>query len=135
MTEPLSAAEQEVWDVVTAFNQAFATNAAERYFALMDDDLSVLTPGNPYRVDGVPPDREGFEHGLRTGDGLVGYFQALQPRVRVYGEVAVVTYHSRGRYGPEGRSRVAYLKETDVLVKRAGAWKIAHIHVSATAPA
>jgi len=27
---------------------------------------------------------------------------------------------------------VAYLKETNVLVKREGGWKVVHIHVSAT---
>lgn len=51
--------------------------------------------------------------------------------MRVYGNTAVVTYYSRGSYGPD--QTVAYLKEADVLVRRAGDWKIVHIHVSATA--
>ena len=54
----------------------------------------------------------------------------MQPKVQLYGDVAVVTYFSRGSYGPE--ETVAYLKETDVLVRRANGWKIVHIHVSAT---
>jgi ketosteroid isomerase-like protein len=52
--------------------------------------------------------------------------------VRVLGDAAVVTYYSRGSYGSEGKSRTTYLKETDVLAKRNGQWKIVHIHVSAT---
>ena len=51
-------------------------------------------------------------------------------RVQVYGDVAVATYYSRGYYGPEGSGRALYFKETDVLVCRAGGWKIVHIHVS-----
>jgi hypothetical protein len=60
----------------------------------------------------------------------VGYFQELQPLVQVFGDTAVVTYYSRGAYGPEGDAKTGYLKETDVLVKRNGTWKIVHIHVS-----
>jgi ketosteroid isomerase-like protein len=128
------AAQAEVWDVVVAFNRAFAENDPERYFALLDDGVSVITPGSPYRVEGLAADREGFEFALREGHGQVGYFQALQPSVQVLGEAAVVTYYSRGSYGPEGKGRMLYLKETDVLARREGGWKIVHIHVSATPP-
>jgi len=96
----------------------------------IDEDITVLTPANPYRVEGIPDDREEFEWGIRTGKSRVGYFQEMQPRVQIYGDVAVVTYFSRGSYGPE--ETVAYLKETDVLVRRGDGWRIVHIHVSAT---
>jgi ketosteroid isomerase-like protein len=122
--------EQEVWQVIEAFNRAFAANDSERYFEFKDEELSVLTPSNPYRIDGLSDDREGFEHGIRVGHSTVGYFQELQPRVSVYEVAAVVTYFSRGSYGAD--TRTVYLKETDVLVKKNGSWKIVHIHVSAT---
>jgi ketosteroid isomerase-like protein len=122
--------EREVLDVVEAWNQAFAANDPERYFTFIDDEITVLTPSNPYRVDGVVDDREEFEWGIENGRNRIGYFQELQPHVQLYDDVAVVTYFSRGAYGPEGD--VAYLKETDVLVRRDDGWKIVHIHVSAT---
>lgn len=125
-----TAPEDEVLDVVRAFNDAFAANDPDRYFAFVDREIVVLTPSNPYRVEGITDDREEFEWGLRTRRNRVGYFQELQPSVRVFGDVAVVTYYSRGSYGPE--ESVAYLKETDVLVRRAGEWKVVHIHVSDT---
>jgi ketosteroid isomerase-like protein len=124
--------QREVWKTVEEFNQAFAANDPERYFALIDAEITVLVPGSPYRVDGVLDDREEFEFGLREGYSRVGYFQELQPKVQVFGDTAVATYYSRGSYGPEGKARTLYLKETDVLVKRAGRWKLAHIHVSST---
>ena len=130
MTE-LDVERTAVWAAVEGFNQAFADNDPARYFEFMAEELTVLTPGNPYRVEGLPADRAEFEYSLRAGYSHVDFFQALQPSLQVYGDAAVVTYFSRGRYGPEGQARLAYYKETDVLVKRAGVWKIVHIHVSA----
>jgi ketosteroid isomerase-like protein len=127
----LSPAAAEVWAVVTDFNRAFAANDPERYFSFVDETITVLTPGNPYRVEGLRADREEFEFGLRAGYSRVGYFQEMQPRVSVFGDVAVATYFSRGHYGPEGASRALYFKETDVLVRRPAGWRIVHIHVSA----
>jgi ketosteroid isomerase-like protein len=122
--------EREVLEVIEAFNRAFAANDPDTYFTFIDEDITVLTPANPYRVEGIPDDREEFEWGIRTGKSRVGYFQEMQPRVQIYGDAAVVTYFSRGSYGPD--ETVAYLKETDVLVRRGGGWRIVHIHVSAT---
>ena len=125
-------AADEVLEVIRAFNEAFAANDPERYFRFVDPEIVVLTPSSPYRVEGRADDREEFEWGLRTGRSRVGYFQELQPLVRLHGDVAVVTYYSRGSYGPD--EAVAYLKETDVLVRRGDGCKIVHIHVSSTSP-
>src|SRR5262245_37252775 len=126
----LTTQAEAVWAAVEGFNQAFAENDPERYFTFMAEELTVLTLGNPYRVEGVRADRAEFEFSLEAGYSRVEFFQALQPRIEVYGEAAVVSYFSRGRYGPPGQAKLAYYKETDVLVKRDGAWKIVHIHVS-----
>jgi ketosteroid isomerase-like protein len=130
----LRGAEHAVWQVVEAFNRAFVAGDVERYFAFIDEEITVLTPANPYRVEGIADDREEFEWGLRAGTGRVGYFQELQPVVRVSGEMALVTYYSRGSYGGanEGSGKTLYLKETDVLIRRQDGWKILHIHVSAS---
>ena len=124
--------EREVWAVIEDFNQAFAANDVERYFSFVDQEITVLTPANPYRVEGIIDDRAEFEFSLREGQGRVGYFQEMQPSVQIYGDAAVATYFSRGSYGAEGKAQTAYLKETDVLIRRDGAWKIVHIHVSAS---
>ncbi|MGH7542973.1 MAG: YybH family protein [Gemmatimonadota bacterium] len=128
MTQPKP--DREVLDVIETWNQAFAANDPDRYFTFIDEDITVLTPSNPYRVEGIPDDREEFEWGIRTGRSRVGYFQEMQRHLQRYGDVAVVTYFSRGSYGPDGKEVVAYLKETDVLVRREDGWKIVHIHVS-----
>jgi len=127
-----SAAEAEVWKAIEGFNRAFAANDPTTYFTFIDDAISVLTPSSPYRVEGIADDREEFEFGLLRGYGRVGYFQELQPRIDLFGDVAVVTYYSRGSYGPDDKASTLYLKETDVLAKKSGVWKIVHIHVSST---
>jgi ketosteroid isomerase-like protein len=125
--------ENDVLHVIEAFNRAFAENDAERYFSHVDRDITVITPSNPYRVDGIDADRAEFEAGLRSGATRVHFFQELQPKVQLLGDAAVVTYYSRGSYGPPGAAKTAYLKETDVLARRDGRWKVVHVHVSTTA--
>lgn len=120
----------EVWNTVQEFNRAFAANDPNRYFKYVDPEIVVLTPGSPYRVEGLEHDREEFEFGLQQGSSRVGYFQELQPKIQIFGDTAVVTYYSRGSYGPQGAARTLYLKETDVLVRRETGWKVVHIHVS-----
>ncbi len=124
-------AEREVWQVIETWNRAFAENDAEAYFHYISDDITVLTPSNPYRVEGKPDDREEFEFGIRMAYNKVGIFQEMTPLVRVYGDTAFATYFSRGYYGEApADGTMAYLKETDVLRRIDGHWKIVHVHVS-----
>jgi ketosteroid isomerase-like protein len=123
--------QAEVLQVIQEFNRAFAANDVERYFSFVADDITVLTPSNPYRVEGLAADREEFEFSLRAGTTRIGYFQQMQTHVQLYGDSAIVTYFSRGSYGVGERAKTHYFKETDVLTRRKEGWKIVHIHVSA----
>jgi ketosteroid isomerase-like protein len=128
----ISTDEAAVLDVIEQFNNAFAANDVEKYFSYIDSDITVMTPSNPYRVEGIKDDRAEFDYSLKTGASRVGYFQEMQPKVQLLGNTAVVTYYSRGSYGPEGQQKICYYKETDVLARKADGWKIVHIHVSNT---
>ncbi len=126
----LSSEEQDVWRVIEQWNAAFAANDAKRYFHFIDDDITVITPSNPYRVEGLPDDLAEFEFGIRQGYARVGFFQEIAPIVRVYDDFAFVTYFNRGYYGAEENGEIAYLKETTILRRTDDSWKIVHIHVS-----
>ena len=93
--------QRAVWQVIVRWNRAFAENDVERYFEFIDQNITVLTPGNPYRVEGIIDDRNEFEFGLSTGRSKVGFFQMMQPLIRVFGDMAIVTYFSRGYYGSD----------------------------------
>lgn len=124
-----SAEQRSVWAVIVDWNDAFAQNDGDAFFAYVHDDITVISPDNPYRVEGIGDDREGYDFELASGRSRVHFFQMMQPLVRVYGDMAVVTYFSRGYYGPDGGT-IGYFKETDVLVNEDGQWKIIHIHLS-----
>jgi len=121
--------QRTVWQVIVRWNRAFAENDVKRYFEFIDQNITVLTPGNPYRVEGIIDDRNEFEFGLSTGRSEVGFFQMMQPLIRVFGDMAIVTYFSRGYYGSDN-GNILYFKETDVLALQDGNWKIVHIHLS-----
>ena len=124
---------QEVLLVVDSLNRAFELNEVENYFRLIDDDFSIYLPGNPYLVEGKQNDKEEFEHSLASGRTKVWYWQMFQPKVQLYDETAIVTFHGRGSFGPtKENSREVFLKITDVLVKVEDKWKFVHIHVSQT---
>jgi ketosteroid isomerase-like protein len=120
--------EREVLAVVREWNAAFARNDVEHYFSFVHPEITVLTPGNPYRVEGLEQDREEFLHGVETGRSRVTFFQMLLPRVQVHGQSAVVTYFWRGSLGAD--SALLTFKETDVFVREPDGWKLLHVHLS-----
>lgn len=122
--------ELEVLNTIKAWNDAFSTNDPSTYFQFVHEDITLFLPSCPFRIDGKKDDREEFEYSLKKGWTRVGYFHELQPSVQVIGNTAIVTYHNRGTYGEGVTEKTIYLKETDVLIKESGQWKIIHIHVS-----
>lgn len=120
--------QKEIWAVIEQFDEAFATNNPEEFFKFVGDEITVITPGNPYRVEGKPDDREEFEFLLAKGITKVGLFQEMQPYVFVSGDMAFVTFYARGFF--EASERMIYWKITDVLRKTADGWKVVHIHLS-----
>jgi len=120
--------KEEVFAVITEWNDYFARNNTEEYFKFLSNDITLFIGSSPYRIDGLEHDREEFEYSLKQGWTTVGYFQMFQMSIQIYGDTAVATYHTRGSYGLE--PKIVFLKETNVLVKQDGNWKIVHIHVS-----
>ena len=120
--------KEEVLRVITEWNGHFARNNTEEYFKFLSNDITLFIGSSPYRIDGLEHDREEFEYSLKQGWTTVGYFQMFQMNIQLYGDTAVATYHTRGSYGLE--PKIVFLKETNVLVKEEGNWKIVHIHVS-----
>jgi ketosteroid isomerase-like protein len=117
-------------DVIREWNRAFARNEVERYFSFIDPEISVITPTNPYRVEGLEQDREEFEFSLARGSTWVNLFQMMHPREVLLGDTALVTYFWRGSLGKGDAAVTGYFKETNLLVRRAEGWRIIHIHLS-----
>lgn len=121
--------QREVWQTIEKWNYAFSQNDPDTYFTYIAEEITLVLPSGPYRVEGKPDDRQEFEFLLKKGFTKVGFFQELQPQVTVIGDMAFVSYYSRGFYGePEGQ--MATFKETTILKKTPEGWKIIHIHLS-----
>ncbi len=118
----------EVWRVVEEFNEAFESNDLELFFSFVADEITVLTPGHPFRVEGIEDDREEIEKGISEGYGTASLWQAMQPHVRVRGHTALVSFFSRGYLGTPPIFH--YLRVTNLLARTGGNWKVVHIHVS-----
>lgn len=126
----MTTTEKEILAVVKTWNDSFMSNDNETYFTFIHDDLTLFIPSSPYRIDGKQDDKEEFDWSLSKSRTKVHFFQEMQPQVQLYNDTAVVTYHNRGAYGPDGSEQMYYLKETNVLIKENEKWKIIHIHTS-----
>jgi len=121
---------KEILEIVKAWNDSFTRNDIETYFSYIRDDLTLFIPSSPYRIEGKQDDQDEFELSLSKSRIKVHFFQEMQPKIQLYGETAIVTYHNRGAYGPDGNEQVYYFKETNVLIKENDQWKIINIHTS-----
>ncbi|MGB3228226.1 MAG: nuclear transport factor 2 family protein [Saprospiraceae bacterium] len=126
----MTTTEKEILAIVKAWNDSFTHNDNETYFTYIHDDLTLFIPSCPYRIEGKADDKDEFDWSLSKSRTKVHFFQEMQPKIQIYGDTAVVTYHNRGAYGPDGSEQVYYLKETNVLIKEDEKWKIIHIHTS-----
>ena len=126
----MTTAAKEILEIVKAWNDSFTRNDIETYFSYIHQDLTLFIPSSPYRIDGKQDDQDEFEWSLSKSRTKVHFFQEMQPKIQLYGDTAIVTYHNRGAYGPDGSEQVYYFKETNVLIKENDQWKIIHIHTS-----
>lgn len=124
-----SGGEKELLDVENRITAAYLKKDVETFLVGSDEQLSAFHASNPYRLD----DRQSIENALRTFykySTSTGLYK-VQPRVQLYGDCAVVTYHFIETGEAEGGKLYAYEgKQTDVFVKKQGKWTLVHFHSS-----
>lgn len=120
--------EKVILDTIDNFNKALVENDLEKYFSFIDEDFTTFVSSSPYRIDGVFDDKEELESMYRTKQFTL--FEEMQPLVQLFGECAVVTYHVRAIVESKDGGNTLFMKETDVLVKKSGNWKVVHVHIS-----
>jgi len=109
---------------------------AEHYS--QEDDLTAFLPTIPFRVDGYQQFWQGIQdyQGKKTSSRV----QIFQPKIQIYGDVAVCTFYSTTRiYAPAdstqpGESpspKTHSARTTQVFHKRDGKWVLVHTHISA----
>ena len=124
---------QTVADQVIAREKASfeAWQKMDRAFfgALLADDATAFMPENPYlavdpKVNMLPRLDEWFER-YKMRD-----FTMYNPRVQVYGDVAILTYNESVDGTADGTDFHYTGKVTSVYVKVDGVWRVVHSHES-----
>ncbi len=122
-------ASQELLDLSQRLLDAIARADWTTYQELCDPTLTAFEPeGRGQLVEGLDFHRYYFILG-----GVKGQQQTTlcSPRVRLMGDVAVVTYvRLNQRLGPEGMSYTRAFEETRVWQRQDGRWKHVHFHRS-----
>jgi len=121
--------EKELLDVENRITADYLSKNLDAFSHGADEDVSGFHASNPYRMDG----RQKIQDALKTFykySSPTGLYK-LQPRVQIYGDTAIVTYHYVETGEAEGGKLYAYDgKQTDVFVKKQGRWSLVHFHSS-----
>ncbi|MCJ7453354.1 MAG: nuclear transport factor 2 family protein [Steroidobacteraceae bacterium] len=94
--------------------------------ANLADDYTEFNPGFPVRIDGKAMNASIYEAQNRSGDKtLLG--EMVNPKVQVYGDVAILTYNYVGvTQAKDGKTDNSLAKSTRVYAKIGGQWKLVH---------
>jgi ketosteroid isomerase-like protein len=111
--------------VVQEMARAMRENDADGIERLLADDWAVISARG-----GLAEGKSVFPDGIKSGHLTRKIFDMSEPRVRLYGNIALVTtkLHLAGTFS--GKSFDVKERETDVLHWHNGAWKIVLTHES-----
>jgi ketosteroid isomerase-like protein len=103
--------------------RALRENDADGISRVLSDDWAVISGKG-----GIAEGKSVFPDGIRSGALTRTVFEMSDPRVRLYGDVALVTTKVRtaGTFG--GKPFDVRERETDVLHWESGSWKIVLSH-------
>ncbi len=122
---------QQVADEVISITKAeweaiIAQRPVSASMAHIADEYTEFNPGFPVRLDGKPVVMRLNEAGQTSSDVTVSAEMA-NPKVQVYGDVAVLSYNYIGQTrNADGQVEPSLAKSTRVYVKQGGQWKLVH---------
>lgn len=121
MTDPT---ERELIDAMDAWDRAMVTNDPDAIGAFMADEWMIVGP------DGKVADKARFLDVVRSGDLTHDVMETHDPRIRLYGDTAVVI--ARGVSGGLYRGAPFHTLErvSCVFVRRKGRWLCVHTHLA-----
>ncbi len=120
--------EQEVRDFEQKYNAAYAANDLPAYFSYLAPDFVQWLPSG--RTDKASYEQS-WTRFIKGGGAVTSVdLTDMQIKVGPSGDTAVASYLLRVKtHSARGDSDDTY-QETDVLFKRAGAWKVVYLHYS-----
>ncbi len=124
---------QEILKLEQGFNDAYGANDLAKYFGYYADDLVVWFPDGRSTLAAY---RKEWTDYVNKGNKLQSAkFSDMVIRVSPAGDEATASYRLAVRTKQaDGKLVDEQFLETDIWLKRDGAWRVAHVHYSA-APA
>jgi ketosteroid isomerase-like protein len=123
--------EKEILALETKMNEAYAANDLPTYFAYYSPDFTQWLPEG--RTD-LPQYERQWTAFIQKGNRVESYeISDMHIQVGPSADVVVASYLLGVKIrSPKGEVSDECNHETDVWFKRDGAWKVAHLHYSAT---
>jgi ketosteroid isomerase-like protein len=121
---------ESAWATVQEMARAMRENDADGIARVLSDDWAVISARG-----GLGEGKSIFPDGIKSGYLTRKTFEMSEPRVRLYGDVALVTtrLHLSGTFN--GKPFDVAERETDVLHWQDGGWKIVLTHETFEGPA
>ena len=126
---PQSDAAREIQELENKVNAAYAANDLPAYFSFYAPDFTQWLPTG--RTD-LETYRKEWTNFISSGGKVEGVDIAdMHIQIGPNADTAVATYRLQVKTrSPKGQVDDEAFQETDVWFKRAGAWKIVHLHYS-----
>jgi ketosteroid isomerase-like protein len=113
------AAEQQLANALLA-------NDADAVGHMLDDDFALVSADGEFGDD----IKAGYLAAIKSGNFSRKTRVVTEPRVRLYGNIALVTFHLATSGMFHGKSFDVQERQTDVFIWRKGAWKAVLSHVT-----
>ncbi len=127
-----AAVEKEILDIVQREWAAEVKGDVDGMLKNKSKEVTIFDLGNPYRTDyAIDTTLVKYE----TKPGNVVTEQMVNPKVQVYGDVAILTYNLVGlSKGSDGKLSHDYTRATRVYHKEGNTWMWVHGHFSRAVP-
>ena len=117
---------QTIMDITYAAWKADMAKDTAAGLEIIADDYTEFNGDTPVRVDGKAMTGRFYE-ALNQDAGTILAAEMLNPKVQVYGDVAILTYNYVGMTkSKDGEVSTNLAKSTRVYAKMDGAWKLVH---------
>ena len=128
-------ADKQVADEVIAITKAQWAAEADKDIATamknVADEYTEFNPETPVRLDGKAINMR-IGEALTTGSGRSILAEMANPKVQVYGDVAILSYNYLGAAkDKDGEIEQIRAKSTRVYVKKNGQWMLVHANFAA----
>lgn len=117
---------QHIMDITNAAWKADMEKDTAKALELLADDYTEFNGATPTRVDGKAMNGRFYE-ALNQDAGTIVAAEMVNPKVQVYGDVAILSYNYVGmNKNKDGEVSTNLAKSTRVYHKMGDAWKLVH---------